>query len=133
MTLCNSSCLLLSSHHKSCLLQLLSQKVQMEFCRRAICRDGRCFCSLDLAESIVCVIIAACLEGSVLKNHLSQCSPLEPGQSSLFSSPTVDQLLFRVTSARREGPCTELEFASSDLVVPVGVGSHLFLVARIPQ
>lgn len=30
-----------------------AQKVQMELCRRAICRDGRCFCSMDLAESIV--------------------------------------------------------------------------------
>lgn len=43
----------------------------------------------------------------------------------------AEQLLFRVTSARREGPGTEVEFASSDLVVPVGVGAHLFLVARM--
>lgn len=101
----------------------------MEFCRRAICRDGRCFCSMDLAESTVWSLLPV-WKALCCKNSPSQCSPLQPGQTSPYSSTKVcaEQLLFRVTSARREGPGTEVEF---DLVVPVGVGAHPYLIARM--
>lgn len=99
LTLCNSSCLLLSSHHQPACPSCSLRKCKWSFA------GGQ---SAGVGGVFVAWCDHCCLSGRLCAAGVTpHRAPLEPGQTSLLSSTKVcaEQFLFRVTSARREGPC----------------------------